>query len=103
CREKARRLPFWLSPSRHSLPCAGQLFWLPEAKAASMRLPGQHRTGLASFEGGGAAARVRRLMKTFVRMMLCGFLAALCASCSLAASTFVIKGVVTDASGKPVR
>jgi hypothetical protein len=42
-------------------------------------------------------------MKIFVRMMLCGFLAALCASCSLAASTFVIKGLVTDTSGKPVR
>src|ERR1700732_1237901 len=42
-------------------------------------------------------------MKAFIRMMLWTFLTLLCASASVAASTFVIKGVVTDSSGKPVR
>src|ERR1700693_4129857 len=42
-------------------------------------------------------------MKTLARRMLWVFLAAVCATMPLAASTLVIKGVVTDSSGKPVR
>jgi len=42
-------------------------------------------------------------MKTFIRMMLWTFLSFLCAAGSVAAPTFVIKGTVTDSSGKPVR
>ncbi|MGA7791677.1 MAG: carboxypeptidase regulatory-like domain-containing protein [Candidatus Acidiferrales bacterium] len=42
-------------------------------------------------------------MKTVARRMLWAFLTVLCATTPLAASTFVIQGVVTDSSGKPIR
>src|SRR5579864_6943700 len=42
-------------------------------------------------------------MKTVARSMLWAFLTVLCATGSVFASTFVINGVVTDSSGKPVR
>jgi virginiamycin B lyase len=42
-------------------------------------------------------------MKTVARSMLWAFLTVLCATGSVFASTFVINGVVTDSSGKPIR
>ena len=42
-------------------------------------------------------------MKTVARSMMWAFLTVLCATGSVFASTFVIQGVVTDSSGKPIR
>ena len=42
-------------------------------------------------------------MKTVARRMMWAFLTVLCATGSVFASTFVIQGVVTDSSGKPIR
>src|ERR1700693_4790200 len=42
-------------------------------------------------------------MKTVARGILWALLTVLCATATLAASTIVIQGVVTDSSGKPIR